>query len=156
MAVVEGRRRTREICHVVGGCIGVCPRGSVFHQPVLLPELRHPVELARKITPHRRLSLREQGELWPTHTRNSIDHAIDPTHPASGGLQVVCGMATLGLSTRQGTGKGGAQRHRGVQLSRRRHPLLGSPISGCRLLSDVLRHWLSGISRAPESRFALL
>ena len=105
MAVVEGFRRTREICHVVGGCIGVCPRGSVFHQPVLLPELRNTLELARKITPHRRLSLREQGELWPTHTRNSIDHAIDPAHTASGGLQVVCGMAHWDYRRAKGLGK---------------------------------------------------
>ena len=81
MAVVEGCRRTSEVRNVVGGCLGVCSRGSVFHQPVLLPELRHTVEFARKIPAHR---LCEQGKLRTTHTRNTVDHALDAAYPARG------------------------------------------------------------------------
>ena len=41
---------------------------SWVHQPFLLSKLRYPLKLIRKEPPHRRLSLRKQGELW---TKNS-------------------------------------------------------------------------------------
>ena len=84
MAMVEGCRRTGEICNVVGVCIGVPTRGSVVQQPVLLPELRHTLELAREIPAHRRLSLREQGELRSAYSRNSTPNAFDPAHITRG------------------------------------------------------------------------
>ena len=49
---------------------------DLFHQPLLLPELRYSVFLSRKKSPHGRLSLREQGKLRTSHPSDSAHHAI--------------------------------------------------------------------------------
>ena len=40
LADVEGRGTSGAIHHELGGCHRLRPRGSVFHQSILLPELR--------------------------------------------------------------------------------------------------------------------
>ena len=96
--MVEGCRSPREVYHVVGRCLGVCPRGSLFHQSLLFPKLCNTIELVREVAAHGRLPLCQQGKLRTTHPRDTADDASHPTHSASGGLQVVYRVATLGLS----------------------------------------------------------
>ena len=95
--MVEGCRRPREVCYVVGGRIGICLGGCVFHQSLLFPELCHSLQFAGEIITHWRLPLREQDELWTTHSANTAHHAADTTHHAGFQHKELCRMASLGL-----------------------------------------------------------
>ena len=123
VAVVERGRRSRTLRHVVGRCPRLCPRRRLFHQSLFLPELRHPLQLLGEITAHGRLPLRQQGELRTAHPADTPHHALDPAYTAHRQLQVVYRVAPVGLPSRQGIRTGAAQRHRRLQLSRRRHHL---------------------------------
>ena len=109
MAVVERVAHARSAVHnVVGRRDSVCPRGRIFHQPVLLPELCHTVELARKVAPYRRLSLRQQGQLRPEGAAYAAYHAAHAAYPASAPMQVVYRVAAMGVPPRERIGQGGA------------------------------------------------
>ena len=123
MAVVERERRPREVRHVVDRRTGVRPSSRLFHQFVLLPELRHPLQLAREVAAQRRLSVCEQAELRTAHTADPAHHAAHTAHAAHLRLQELYLMAPLGLPPCAGTGHRAAERHRGVQLSCRRYHL---------------------------------
>ena len=120
LAVVERRRRPHALPDVVGRCTRVRPRRRLFHQPILLPELRHPLVVAGKIAAHGRLSLRVESQLRTAHPANAADNAAHATHAAAHRHEIVYFLATLGLSPCEGTRTGRTERHRGVQLPCRR------------------------------------
>ena len=78
--MVEGGRKACKVCHVVDRRISLCTRCSLFHQPVLLPELRDSIKFVGEIAAYRRLPVCVEGELRPTYTTDPIDNAINPTY----------------------------------------------------------------------------
>ena len=145
MAMVERLGGPDEVHHVVGRRDSVRARGGVFHQPVLLPELRHTVVVAREVAAHGRLPLRVETELRPAHTADTPHDAAHAAHAAAVRVQVVHRVPAMGLPQGEGHGQGGAQRHRGVQLPRRRHDMQRAAVAGAGLLPAVLRLRLPGI-----------
>ena len=55
----------------------------VVHQPVLLPELRDPIEFFGEVAADGRLPLRIEGKLWSSHPRNTTDDAVDAAYASS-------------------------------------------------------------------------
>ena len=98
LAVVArvGQRR-HALHHVVGRRLGVRPRSRIFHQSVLLPELRHSLVVAREVATDGRLSVRVEGELRSAQAADSPHHASDTAHAARIRMPVVHQLATVGL-----------------------------------------------------------
>jgi len=117
-----------------------CLRSSPsISESIFYSKLRNSFEFARKNAAHRRLFAREQSFLRPAHSANAAVDAALPAHPSDFELQKLSRQAALGLPPREGTGQRRTQRHRGFQLSDRRHG--GCQRSKRGLLSPDLPTW---------------
>ena len=142
--MVEGCREShRAHHHELGRCHRLCPRSRLFRQYLFLPELHHSQQFTGEKPPRGRLSLREQDELRPTHPADTASHASVPAHAAVGRKELhrkaAVGIQARDTQTRQ------AERHRGVQLSGRRHDSQ-QPCLSDRLLYPMLRHRQAALS----------
>ncbi len=153
VAVVERGVQSRPVHHELGRCPGVRSGCRVFHQPVPLPELRHPLVVAGEEPAYGRLPVCVETQLRPAHPADTAHYAPHAAHAAHHPHQELHRVAPLGLPPHQGAGPCAAQRHRGVQLSRRRlHPDRG-PLPGAGLLRHDLRSRRADLPAAdPQSR----
>ena len=93
----------------LGGCHRVCAGSSLFCESVLLSELCDSFFVAGEIAAGGRLSVCKQDELWCPYSADTAPHAADAAYVAGVQLQVVPGMAEVGLQTGGRTGRGAAE-----------------------------------------------
>lgn len=102
----------------LGGCHRVRVGGGLFREPVFLPELRDSFVFTGEIVAGGRLPVCEQDELWGPYSADPVAHAADAAYVAGVQLQVVSGMAEMGLQAGVWSGESGTERYRSVQFSR--------------------------------------
>ena len=144
----EVRERCRARRHELGGRHRVRPGSRLLRQHLPLPELSDTVVVAGEITARGRLPLREQGELRTARAQHAALHAAGPAHTARVQLQVVHRVAAVEVQARAGLRTGEAERHRGVQLPRRRH--CGHQLPADRLLQPGLQRRAARLSEAGQ------
>ena len=90
--------------HGMGGCYCVRTGSCLFRESVLLPELCDTFFFAGEIVVGRRLPVCQQDELRCPYSTDSVAHAAHPAYVAGVQLQVLSGMAGLGLQAGRRTG----------------------------------------------------
>ena len=105
LAVVERCRTSCKVCDELGRCLGVCLGGGVLHQPLRISKLRHSIVLFREIIAYRRLSFREQGELWTAYSTDTTHNAPNSAHTSCHQHEELFGISTLGLSASERAGR---------------------------------------------------
>ena len=102
--VEEIEESYRKGYHGMGGCYCVRTGSCLFRESVLLPELCDTFFFAGEIVVGRRLPVCQQDELRCPYSTDSVAHAAHPAYVAGVQLQVLFGMAGLGLQAGRWTG----------------------------------------------------